>query len=82
MSKKIRAAIVGYGNIGRYTLEALEAAEDFEVARVVRRNPQNIPLELSQDKEEASIDELEGVDVAILCTPTREVEVHDVEILK
>lgn len=82
MSKKIRAAIVGYGNIGRYTLEALEAAEDFEVAGVVRRNPNNIPFELSQYKVVASIDELEGVDVAILCTPTREVEVHAVEILK
>ena len=30
--KKIRAAIVGYGNIGKYVLEALEAASDFEVA--------------------------------------------------
>ena len=29
--KKIRAAIVGYGNIGHYALEALEAANDFEV---------------------------------------------------
>ena len=35
--KKIRAAIVGYGNIGRYTLQALEAAPDFEVAGIVRR---------------------------------------------
>ena len=33
--KKIRAAIVGYGNIGKYVLEALEAAPDFEVAGVV-----------------------------------------------
>ena len=24
--KKVRAAIVGYGNIGRYVLEALQAA--------------------------------------------------------
>ena len=29
---KIRAAVVGYGNIGKFTLEALEAASDFEVA--------------------------------------------------
>ena len=32
--KKIRAAIVGYGNIGRFTLEALQAAQDFEVVGV------------------------------------------------
>ena len=35
--KKIRAAIVGYGNIGKYVLEALEAAPDFEVLFVVIR---------------------------------------------
>lgn len=28
--KKIRAAIVGYGNIGKYVLEALEAAPDLK----------------------------------------------------
>lgn len=42
--KKIRAAIVGYGNIGRYTLQALEAAPDFEVAGVVRRSGAGISL--------------------------------------
>ena len=35
--KKIRAAVVGYGNIGHYALEALEAAKDFEIAGIVRR---------------------------------------------
>ena len=45
--KKIRAAIVGYGNIGKYVLEALEAASDFEVAGVVRRNPNDVPDELT-----------------------------------
>ena len=45
--KKIRAAIVGYGNIGRYALQALEAATDFEVAGIVRRNgDENKPKEL------------------------------------
>lgn len=29
--KKVRAAIVGYGNIGHYVLEALQAAPDFEI---------------------------------------------------
>ena len=47
--KKIRAAVVGYGNIGRYALEALEAAPDFEVAGIVRRNgAQDKPAELAQ----------------------------------
>ena len=37
MNKK-RIAIVGYGNIGRYSLEAIETAPDFEIAGIVRRN--------------------------------------------
>ena len=35
--KKVRAAIVGYGNIGHYVLEALQAAPDFEIAGVDRK---------------------------------------------
>ena len=47
--KKIRAAVVGYGNIGRYTLQALEAAPDFEVAGIVRRQgAANRPAELEK----------------------------------
>ena len=46
--KKIRAAIVGYGNIGKYALEAIEAAPDFECAGVVRRaGAENKPAELA-----------------------------------
>ena len=36
--KKVRAAIVGYGNIGHYVLEALQAAPDFEIAGVDRKS--------------------------------------------
>ena len=36
--KKIRAAVVGYGNIGQYVVEALEAAPDFEIVGIVRRS--------------------------------------------
>ena len=46
--KKIRAAVVGYGNIGHFTVEALEAAPDFEIAGIVRRNAnQAKPVELT-----------------------------------
>ena len=31
--KKIKAAIVGYGNIGHFVLDALLTAPDFEVAK-------------------------------------------------
>lgn len=79
--KKIRAAIVGYGNIGRYVLDALEASSDFEVAGVVRRNPNDVPAELKPYKVTDKITELEKVDVAILATPTRQVEHFAKEML-
>ena len=80
--KKIRAAIVGYGNIGHYTLQALEAAPDFEIAGIVRRNgAENKPEELANYPVVKNIKELENVDVAILATPTRKVEEYAKEIL-
>lgn len=80
--KKIRAAIVGYGNIGRYTLQALEAAPDFEVAGVVRRSgAENLPAELIGYNVVKDIRELGEVDVAILSTPTRSVERYAKDIL-
>lgn len=72
--EKIRAAIVGYGNIGKYVLNALKVAEDFEVAGVVRRNPNDIPEELKSYTVTDSLDKLTNVDVAILCAPSRLVE--------
>lgn len=80
--KKIRAAIVGYGNIGHYTLQALEAAPDFEVAGIVRRNgAENRPEELKAYEVVKDITELKDVDVAILATPTRKVEEYAKKIL-
>lgn len=80
--KKIRVAIVGYGNIGHYTLQALEAAPDFEVAGIVRRNgAENRPEELKAYEVVKDIAELKDVDVAILATPTRKVEEYAKKIL-
>ncbi|MCM1108459.1 MAG: diaminopimelate dehydrogenase [Clostridium sp.] len=80
--KKIRAAIVGYGNIGHYALQALEAAPDFEVAGIVRRNGStDKPAELAAYDVVKDIRELKDVDVAILATPTRSVETYAKEIL-
>ena len=80
--KKIRAAVVGYGNIGKYTIEALEASEDFEIAGVVRRKgAENCPPELASYEVVKDITELRDVDVAILCTPTRSCEEYAKKIL-
>ncbi|HEC1403347.1 TPA: Gfo/Idh/MocA family oxidoreductase, partial [Enterobacter hormaechei] len=78
--KKIRAAVVGYGNIGQYAIEALEAAADFEIAGIVRRNPSAADTD-SVYPVVADIRELGKVDVALLCSPTRAIRAVASEIL-
>lgn len=71
---KIKVAIVGYGNIGKYALEAVEASSDMECAGIVRRNAsaEGYP-ELAPYKVVSDINELGKVDVAILSLPSRKV---------
>ena len=63
--KKIRAAVVGYGNIGKYAVEALEAAEDFEIAGIVRQNRLVVVNEFSVDtpKTKALLEKLKSLDL-------------------
>lgn len=80
--RKIRAAVVGYGNIGRFTVQALEAASDFEIAGIVRRQgAQGKPAELAAYNVVGDIAELKDVDVAILAVPTRSCEEYARKIL-
>ncbi|MCE2616001.1 MAG: diaminopimelate dehydrogenase [Phocaeicola sp.] len=80
--KKIKAAVVGYGNIGKYVVEALEVAPDFEIAGIVRRHGDaDKPVELTPYKVVKEMKELQNVDVAILATPTRKVEEYAKQIL-
>lgn len=77
--RKINAAIIGYGNIGRYVLDALEAANDFTVAGIVRR--QDIPIPGVNYPVVTHIDQLKNVDIAILCVPSRHIKTYAAEIL-
>lgn len=83
--EKIRVAIVGWGNIGHFSFEAAEAAEDMEVVGVVRRNPEDrgdVPVFIPVAGSVAELQEKYGkVDCAILATPTRSVEAHATKIL-
>lgn len=81
-NKKIRAAIVGYGNIGKYVIDTIVHTPDFEVAGVVRRNIDEIPAELNQYKVTDTIANLTEVDVAIMCLPSRLTEGAAIEILE
>lgn len=71
-NKKIRAAVISYGNIGKAVVQALNAAPDFEIVGVVRRSVANIPAELQGIEVVDSIKKLSNVDVAVICAPTRQ----------
>ena len=82
MTQKKRVAVIGYGNIGKASVEALSIAPDLELAGVVRRNPaEKQPVELTGVKVVKDVKELGKVDVAILCTPTRSVPDQAKELL-
>lgn len=84
MNKKNRVAIVGYGNIGQFAVETLQATPDMELAGVVRRASSvgaPIPPELLNVPIVASVTELQDVQVALLCTPTRAVPEYARELL-
>lgn len=80
----IKAAVVGYGNIGKYAVQALKAAPDMELVGVVRRAASmtgGLPPELHEVPVVSSLKELGCVDVALLCVPTRVVPELAEEIL-
>lgn len=78
---KKRIAIIGYGNIGRFSIDAVNASPDFELAGVVRRGGAALDACHSDIRAAASVRELGPVDAALLCTPTRKVEETAKELL-
>ena len=75
MTSKIRVAVVGYGNIGKYAVEAVHEASDMELAGIVRRKSSvgEIPAELMGVPVVSDVKKLGKVDVALLCGPTRSI---------
>lgn len=72
--EKIRVAIVGYGNIGKYALRAVEMASDEVCAGIVRRGGSAGGYrELDRYAVVSDIRQLENVDVAIVAAPSRHV---------
>lgn len=72
--EKIKVAIVGYGNIGKYCVDAVQGAKDMELVGIVRRTAAGEkPVELTNFQVVDDVTKLGKVDVAILCTPTRSV---------
>lgn len=73
MVKKIRIAVVGYGNIGRFAVETVQCTPDMELAGVVLNPPpgEKPPLPPRDIAVVDNIGELKGVQVALLCIPSR-----------
>ena len=73
MSSKIKIAVVGYGNIGKYAVEAVKESPDMELVGIVRRksSTNGVPVELTGIPIVSDVKKLGKVDVALLCGPTR-----------
>lgn len=67
MCESIKVAVIGYGNIGKAAEEAINAAPDMVLEGIYHHND--------------NLDNLK-VDVALLCTPTREVPAFAQKMLK
>jgi len=72
---KIKVAVVGYGNIGKYAVEAVRESSDMELAGVVRRKSSigDVPSELTDVPVVSDVKDLGKIDVALLCGPSRSI---------
>lgn len=80
----IKAIIVGYGNIGKFTLDALQEAKDFEIVGVVSSHAKaenNIELKNIDIFKKISDIKVKP-DIAIICTPSRDMPNIVLECLK
>ncbi len=74
--KKIRVAVLGFGNVSREAVKAIRTSPDMELAGVVLRNPAKIPgvkRQVPDSPVVKDISELDRVDVVILGIPSRAV---------
>ncbi|MCL2616725.1 MAG: diaminopimelate dehydrogenase [Defluviitaleaceae bacterium] len=77
--EKIKVAVVGWGNVGKQAVKAVNTAPDMELAGVVRRSASTDTTD--GVKVVTDISQLGKVDVALLCTPTRAVAEEAVKYL-
>lgn len=73
--QKISVAIIGWGNVGRGCKRAIKECSDLVLAGIVRRpiSMGKMEPELEDTNVVCDIKELDHVDVALLCIPSREV---------
>ena len=71
--KKVRVAVVGYGNIGKCAVEAVCASADMELAGVVELAElvEGVRSKLTDVPVVSDVKDLGKIDVALLCCPSR-----------
>lgn len=82
--EKIKIAIVGYGNIGRFAVDAVESSSDMELVGIVRPTAaaDSDQSKIAGVPVVARIDALpQPVDVAILCVPSKHIKNTAIDIL-
>jgi diaminopimelate dehydrogenase len=89
--KKIKVALIGFGNVGCHALDAITLEPDMEIAGIVElQNRQKIRESFNPQKcckfgetlVVKNIRELAEVDVAIICAPSRKVKEVTEDCLK
>jgi len=79
MAEKIKIAVVGYGNVGKAAIQSVQEEPDMELIGVVE------PLDVIKDRKDLkivkNISELDNIDVAIICAPSRMVQKIATEII-
>lgn len=84
MQNKIKVAILGFGNIGKHAVGAVQASPDMQLVGIVQPvadlDSSGLSLARHYNLVE-SIYELSEVDVALLCIPTRAVQQTAMQLL-
>ena len=70
MRTTIKLAVIGYGNVGRGVMKAIDKNDDMELACILSRSPDRVKKELGANAPVFAADDFEALkkaDVAILC---------------
>ena len=80
----IKVAIIGYGNIGKATVSAIESSRDMELVGIVSQNP--LTKKIMEPSKIQVVEKIEDMtvlpQVAILCIPTLNIEKEAVKYLE
>jgi len=80
----ISVAVIGFGNVGEYGLKAVEDAEDMDVGGIVVKEKyvDRTKKYYPDYKVVTKIEELDGIDIALLCIPSLSIPTYAPELLK